>query len=105
VTPFFAILAILEALEDCLWPHLPRVFWKIFDFSTREAFTFYALYFLFLSYFVAPVSSVTKWVKTTTKMFAPFQVARLSSGIEMKLGTSSANSGLYLLSMLSPLRS
>jgi hypothetical protein len=77
MTPFFAILAILEALEDNLWPHLPKIFWEIVDFSTGEVFRFYAMYFLFLSYFVAPVSSVTKWLETITKIFAPFQVARL----------------------------
>ena len=77
MTPFFVILAILEALEDSFWPTMPKLFWKAVDFSTREVFKFYAGFFLLLAICVAPASSITKWVETTTKILAPFQVAKL----------------------------
>jgi hypothetical protein len=77
MTPFVAVLAFLEILEDGLWPQLPKLFWKIVDFSTGEVFKFYAIWFLALSYFIFPASSVTKWLEMITIILAPFQVSRL----------------------------
>lgn len=77
MTPFITILAILEAMEDGHWPQLSKLFWKMVDISTGQVFKFYAMYFLLLSYFVAPASSVNKWLEIITKMVAPFQVAQL----------------------------
>jgi hypothetical protein len=77
MTPFIAILAILEILEDGLWPHLLKLFRKIVDFSSGNELRFYAAYFVVLSYIIAPASSVTRWLETITKVLAPFQVVKL----------------------------
>jgi hypothetical protein len=77
MTPFIAILAILEILEDGFWPHLLKLFWKVVDFSTGEEFGFYVAYFVILSYFIEPASSVTRWLEMITKVLAPFQLAKL----------------------------
>jgi hypothetical protein len=58
-------------------PLLLKLFWKTIDFSTGEVFKFYAMCFPLLSYFVAPASSVNKWLEIITKIVKPFQVARL----------------------------
>ena len=77
MTPFIAILVILEILEDGLWPHLLKLFRKVVDFSSGDELRFYAAYFVVLSYFIAPASSVTRWLEMITKVLAPFQLAKL----------------------------
>jgi len=77
MTPFTAILVISEILEDGLWPHLLKLFWKVVEFSSGNELRFCAAYFVVLSYFIAPASSVTTWLEMITKVLAPFQLAKL----------------------------
>src|SRR2546423_2930252 len=78
-TPFIAVLAILEILENGLWPHVPKLLWKLVDFCTGDTFQLWAGIFLADAYFVAPASSATRWLEKIAKVLAPFQVAKLYS--------------------------
>jgi hypothetical protein len=56
---------------------LLKLFRKVVNFSMGKVFGFYAAYFIVLSYFIVPASSVTGRPEMITKVPAPFQMAKL----------------------------